>query len=468
VEDGPTSVAAKRQTLLRALPSVDELLQRPSLRPLLSAHPRPLAVAAVRKALADARARALAGDDAPFAEDEVHAALRSLARPRLTPVHNATGVVLHTNLGRAPLAPRAVERVAQVAGGYCNLEYDLEAGARGSRYAPVVDLLCGLTSAQSALVVNNNAAAVLLVLAALAQGREVIVSRGELVEIGGGFRIPDVMRQSGARLVEVGTTNRTRLSDYEDALTAETGLLLKVHRSNFAQVGFTEDVDTSSLVALGRRHGVPVFEDLGSGCLLPLEVPGLTPEPTVRSVVERGADVVSFSGDKLLGGPQAGIIVGREDLVDRVRRHPLNRALRVDKLTVAALEATLELYRDGRAEEIPGLAMLRQPPDGLRQRAEALRECLAREGVGADVVQTCAQVGGGAMPLAEPVSYACALHHPEPVRLQQLLRRAAVPVVGRISQERLLLDVRCLGPQALAAVARAVAGCLQGPEGSTR
>ncbi len=448
---------------------MDELLQRPSLRSLLSEHPRARAVAAVRKAIATARSRVLAGDARPFDEADVRDALGELTRPRLTRVLNATGVVLHTNLGRAPLAEKAVARVAQVAGSYSNLEYDLDEGARGSRYAPVVELLRSLTSAESAVVVNNNAAAVLLVLAALGQGKEVIVSRGELVEIGGGFRIPDVMRQSGARLVEVGTTNRTRLSDYENAITADTALLLKVHRSNFALVGFTEEVSTQELAGLAHARGIAMFEDLGSGSLSSLsDVEGLTPEPTVRGVVERGADVVCFSGDKLLGGPQAGIVVGRSQLIDKVRKHPLNRALRVDKMTVAALEATLELYRDEQHDQIPTLQMLRQPREALRARAHGLKECLSREGVEADVVETRAQVGGGAMPLAEPVSFACAVRHDSPVGLQERMRSAAVPVIGRISEERLLLDVRCLADAELPEVARAVSGCLrQKDDGST-
>jgi L-seryl-tRNA(Ser) seleniumtransferase len=443
--------------MLRALPSIDELLSRPSLASVLAQHPRPRTVAALRRAVSDARRRVLEGEDRPFDDADVTAALADLSRPNLRRVINATGVVLHTNLGRAPLAREAADRAREIAAHYSNLEYDLDEGERGSRYAPVVAHLAALTGAESAVVVNNNAAAVLLVLAATCQGREAIVSRGELVEIGGGFRIPDVMRQSGALLVEVGTTNRTRLADYEQAIRAETGLLVKVHKSNFAQIGFTEEVPTRELAELARRKQLPLFEDLGSGSLVPMEGEGLTTEPTVRAVVAAGADVVTFSGDKLLGGPQAGIVVGRQVLIERIRRHPLNRALRVDKMTVAALEATLELYRDERHDEIPALRMLRQDPAELRVRAQSLRDRLQARGVEADVVETRGQVGGGAMPLAEPVSFACALRRGEPSVLQERLRQTDPPVIARISDERLLLDVRCLTDDELDPLALAVA-----------
>ena len=442
---------------MRALPSIDELLSRPSLATVLARYPRSRGVAALRRAVSDARRRVLRGEDRPFEEADVAAALADLSRPNLRRVLNATGVVLHTNLGRAPLAPAAAERVREIASHYSNLEFDLDQGERGSRYAPVIDHLTSLTGAEAAVVVNNNAAAVLLVLAALCQAREAIVSRGELIEIGGGFRIPEVMRQSGAVLVEVGTTNRTRLSDYDQAIGAETGLLLKVHQSNFAQLGFTADVPMRELAELGRRKGIAVAEDLGSGTLIPLEGDGLTAEPTVRSAVAAGADVVTFSGDKLLGGPQAGVIVGRADLMERVRRHPLNRAVRVDKMTVAALEATLELYRDERYDELPALRMLRQGEAELRVRAESLRDLLSARGVAAEVVETRGQVGGGAMPLAQPISFACALRQGEPAEIQERLRDADLPVIARLSDGQLLLDVRCLADDELAEVALAVA-----------
>ncbi|HEY0880212.1 MAG TPA: L-seryl-tRNA(Sec) selenium transferase, partial [Archangium sp.] len=358
---------------LRALPSIDELLARPSLSSILSAHSHTVAVTALREAVGAVRARVLAGEDARLEEADVARALARHAQPKLKPVINATGVVLHTNLGRAPLARVAVERVAAIASGYCNLEIDLDEGERGSRYEPVVELLCSLTGAEDALVVNNCAAAVLLTFSALAGGKEAIVSRGELVEIGGGFRVPDVMRQSGATMIEVGTTNRTRVADYEAALNDRTGLLVKVHRSNFAVVGFTEEATTRELAALGQARGVPVFEDLGSGSLRALHADGLSHEPTVASVIAAGADVVAFSGDKLLGGPQAGVLVGRKSVLERLKKHPLNRALRVDKLTVAALEATLELYRDGREDEtIPTRTALLASAQELETRARKL------------------------------------------------------------------------------------------------
>lgn len=454
---------AAKNALLRSLPSVDEILSRPSLAKLLSAHPRPRCVAAARRAVDGARARLLRGEPRGFSEDDVRAALDELSTPKLRVVLNATGVVLHTNLGRAPLARAVADRVHAVASGYSNLEYDLEEGERGSRYAPVVELLRELTGAEDALAVNNNAAAVLLVLSALCAGREAIVSRGELVEIGGGFRVPDVMRQSNARLVEVGTTNRTRLSDYAEAIGEATGLLVKVHRSNFAMVGFTEEVTTRELARLGHERKVPLFEDLGSGSLLPLVGEGLTAEPTVRAVVAAGAEVVSFSGDKLLGGPQAGIVVGRRELVEKIRRHPLNRALRVDKMTVAALEATLELYRDGRASDVPAQRLLSQPPEELSARAQRLRELLARNGVQASVEPTVGQVGGGAMPLAAPPSFACAVATRTPQALHDRLRSTRPPVIARVAEEQLLLDVRCLTEEDLEQVAAAMGSVIREP-----
>ncbi|SEM16776.1 L-seryl-tRNA(Sec) selenium transferase [Stigmatella aurantiaca] len=447
-----------KNALLRSLPSIEQLLRRPSLEPRLAALPRARAVAALRLAVERVRGRLLRGEARPFEDADVDGALRSLLTPRLRPVLNATGVVLHTNLGRAPLAAEAVARVAAVARGYSNLEYDLEEGERGSRYAPVVELLTALTGAEDVLVVNNGAGAALLVLAALAAGKECVVSRGELVEIGGGFRVPDVMRQSGARLVEVGTTNRTRRSDYEAALTPDTGLLVKVHRSNFEMVGFTEEVAVGELATLGQARGVPVFQDLGSGLLVPLSGEGLTAEPSVRHSVAAGVDVVAFSGDKLLGGPQAGIIVGRKALLSRIKAHPLTRALRVDKMTVAALEATLELYRDGRPEAVPTWRLLAQPSEVLQARAERLRELLAARGVRARVGAVSGQVGGGAMPLARLPSFACILTVQEPEGFLEALRGAEVPVIGRIADGEVLLDVRCLAEDDLGPVAEAVVG----------
>jgi L-seryl-tRNA(Ser) seleniumtransferase len=447
---------ATRMERLRGLPSIDELLARPSLSPILSAHPRAVAVAALRRAVDGVRSRVLAGEDARFDEGAVLVALEQHQHGRLCQVINATGVVLHTNLGRAPLAREAVARVAAIAGGYCNLELDLASGQRGSRYAPVVELLKALTQAEDAMVVNNCASAVLLTLSALAAGGEAVVARGELVEIGGGFRVPDVMRQSGALMVEVGTTNRTRVADYEAALSERTKLLVKVHRSNFALVGFSEETSTRELAALASGTEVHVYEDLGSGSLEALHGDGLTSEPTVASVIEAGADVVSFSADKLLGGPQAGVIVGRTAVLERLKRHPLNRALRIDKLTVAALEATLELYRDGKADAaIPLRAMLLSPQSVLEARARALAALLGARAH--RVVSTVGRVGGGSMPLATPSSWAVALPCGDAVALQRSLRAGIPPVVSRIVDDEVWLDVRCVSDTELEVVARAVA-----------
>jgi len=353
-------------------------------------------------------------------------------------------VIVHTNLGRAPLAPEALARVAEVAGGYSNLELDLTAGARGSRQDHVAALLRRLTGAEAALVVNNNAAAVLLALAALAEGREVVVSRGELVEIGDGFRIPDVLARSGARLVEVGTTNRTRAGDYERAIGPETAVLLRVHQSNFRVVGFTELPQLSEVAAIADRHGLPLVDDLGSGVLA--EIPG---EPSAKESLQAGADLVCFSGDKLLGGPQAGIVVGRADLVERLRRHPLQRALRADKLTLAALEGTLHLHVDA-PSRIPVLRMLDEDAGAVRARAERLAGL-----VDGAIEETVARVGGGALPLAELPSFACAVEE----ELATPLRLTEPPVVGIVRDGRLLLDCRTLTDAEVDEVAAAVSKC---------
>jgi L-seryl-tRNA(Ser) seleniumtransferase len=391
-------------------------------------------------------------------------------RLKLRRVVNATGVVLHTNLGRAPLPVPALAHLATVAGGYSNLEYDLEHGARGSRHDHLTAILAELTGAEAACVVNNNAAAVLLALAALAAGREVVVSRGELVEIGGSFRIPDVMRAAGVRLREVGTTNRTHPDDYRRALGPESALLLKVHTANYAIVGFTATVDTATLAAIGRAASLPTMVDLGSGCLVDLASYGLPREPTVAETLAGGADLCTFSGDKLLGGPQAGIICGRAQLVEEVRRHPLMRAVRPDKLTLAALEGTLALYRDGRSAEIPTLGMLGTPIAELELRATALRDAITAalaEGGAArqltvEVTRVQSAVGGGALPLAAPDSCAVALCAAGlgADALDARLRAHDPAVVGRIAAARLLLDVRTISAAEVAAVAAAVAAAM--------
>jgi L-seryl-tRNA(Ser) seleniumtransferase len=417
---------------LRHLPSVDALLADAS--ELVATYGRPATVDALRAALAEARA---AGEARP-AERLLGRAGELLGRPpSLRPALNATGVIVHTNLGRAPLAAHALERARAVGSGYSNLEYDLDAGARGSRHDHLGGLLAELTGAETGMAVNNNAAAVLLSLAALASGREVIISRGELIEIGDGFRIPDILSQSGARLVEVGTTNRTSLRDYEAAIGPETAAIVRVHQSNFRMVGFTAAPGLGELAELAARRDVTLIDDLGSGQLL--DLPDLADEPTARSSVEAGADVVCFSGDKLLGGPQAGVIVGTRAALERIRRHPLARAMRIDKLSLAALEATLELYRDPRRalREVPVLAAAAEAPEAVRERAGRLAERL-----GGHVVATTARVGGGAVPLLEIASYACALDGGE--ALAAALRAGDPPVVALVREGRVLLDCRTL------------------------
>ena len=427
---------------LRDLPSVDELARDGRL----AGHTQAAAVEAARSILALAREDIRAGRDPGDLAERIRAELAAVRRLQLRRLLNATGVVVHTNLGRAPLAETALARVQEVARGYSNLEYDLAAGRRGSRQDHAAGALRRLTGAEAALVVNNNAAAVMLALAALADGREVIVSRGELIEIGDGFRIPDVLARSGARLVEVGTTNRTRASDYERAIGAETALLLCVHKSNFRVVGFTEQPRVEELAAVARRHSLPLVDDLGSGAFAPFE-----DEPSAREALAAGADLVCFSGDKLLGGPQAGVIVGRRDLVDRLRRHPLQRALRLDKLSLAALEGTLALYADPEraAEDVPVLRMLREPVDAVRARAERLAAL-----VGGEVEPSLARAGGGALPLAEIPSFACAVEE----KLAGPLRTAEPPVVAVVRDGRCLLDCRTLSEGEVGEVAAAVAG----------
>jgi L-seryl-tRNA(Ser) seleniumtransferase len=457
VEKGVGSRAPGRDlnALLRSLPSVDELAAR------LDGVPHALAVSAARAVIDARRARleSATAADAPIEELELAARewLARSARPSLRQVVNATGVIVHTNLGRAPLAPVAAAAAAEAGRGYSNLEYDLERGERGSRQTHVEDLLRELTGAEAALVVNNCAAAVLLAAAALAGGRDLVVSRGQLVEIGGSFRVPDVVAQSGARLVEVGTTNRTRLSDYETAIGPETGAVLRAHQSNFRTVGFVEEVSIEELCGLG----VPVVDDVGSGALAE-RVPELADEPPVRRSVAAGCAVTCFSGDKLLGGPQAGVMVGGRDAIDRCRRHPLARALRIDKLSLAALEATLKLYRDpaGALREVPVLRMLTAGEAELAGRAELMRAALVDAGVDARTIEAKAKVGGGALPLLELTGPACAVD-PAPLSLDELARRLREgdpPVIGRARQGWLLLDPRTLGDDgARAAVSGVIA-----------
>ncbi|HMC55692.1 MAG TPA: L-seryl-tRNA(Sec) selenium transferase [Gemmatimonadaceae bacterium] len=440
----------------RKLPSVSALLERDAVRALLERAPRSVVVDAIRSVIDAAR---IAGD----ASDESHwdaaitSALARAQQPSLRRVINATGVVLHTNLGRAPLAAAAVDAIRRIATGYTNLEYDLDRGARGSRYAHCVALLRELTGAEDAVVVNNNAAALVLALNTFASQRGALISRGELVEIGGSFRIPDIMERSGARLVEVGTTNRTHLADYENALADDVAVVLKVHRSNFSMEGFVAEVDGRALAQLAIARNLPFIHDLGSGLLIPLDHVGLSGEPTVADVVRAGATVVTLSGDKLLGGPQAGIVVGAATALQRLRENPLLRALRVDKLTLAALEATLLLYREPERamREVPVLAMLSLPVEALRARADRLRRTL---GASVTVETTDASVGGGAFPGATVPSVALSL--PGATTLEQHLRLGEPAVIGRLAGERLLLDLRTVLHEEDEALASAVRAAL--------
>jgi L-seryl-tRNA(Ser) seleniumtransferase len=445
----------------RALPSVGVVLERPAIRALTERLPRTLVTEAVRALIAEARSGAtLPADDATWA---IRVAERIAARtqPSLRAALNATGVVLHTNLGRAPLATAALEAVAEIARGASTLEYDLAAGARGSRHTHCASLLRELTGAEDAMVVNNCAAALVLALQALAAGRETLVSRGELVEIGGSFRVPDIMAASGTTLVEVGTTNRTHVQDYRRALGPRTGAIVKVHRSNFAQEGFVAEASVRDLAPVAAEAGVPLIHDFGSGLMLDLTEWGLRDELTAREAVAEGATLVLMSGDKLLGGPQSGIIVGRAEAVAALRRHPMARALRVDKLTLAALEATLALYRDpARAvREVPALAMLTATPESVRRRSDALAASLtAALGTGSTdgveiTVEACeSTVGGGAFPTARIPSFAVTLGvRPGAVdasasRLEARLRAGTIPVITRVEDGRVRLDLRSVPP----------------------
>jgi len=439
---------------MRAIPSIEQLRQRPKLLALESTYGRAAIVDALRAEAAALRAESAAG---PGPDDLVHAIERAAIErltnecaPSLRRVINATGVIVHTNLGRAPLAPAAAARVAELSAGYTNLEYDVSAGARGRRDVHAERLLCRLTGAEAAVVVNNNAAATLLVLAALATGREVIISRGELVEIGGGFRVPDVLAQSGAILREVGTTNRTRAADYAAAISERTALILRVHPSNFRIEGFTERPSLAELIDVGRRFDLPVVEDAGSGYLsgtLHLAAASLRDEPIISESVAAGAGAVMFSGDKLLGGPQAGIIVGQKAIVGRARTHPLMRALRVDKMTYAALEATLEEYAADRAHaNVPVTAMIAMPLDAIERRAQALAHALSDAGIRATVVDGESTIGGGSAPGSTLPTKLVAIEAGSPQQIEQRLREYEVPIIARIDNDCILLDLRTVDP----------------------
>ena len=449
----------------RALPSVNALLELPQIRQLLERGPRAAVVNAVRAALDDARARTSAPADDDAWVEEIEYQLKRIVQPSLRPVINATGVVLHTNLGRAPLADAAVDAMTIIARGYSNLEYDLDAGTRGSRYAHCAALLRELTGAEDALVVNNGAAALVLALNTVANGRGAVISRGELVEIGGSFRIPEIMERSGAQLVEVGTTNRTHVDDYRRALGgAAAAVILKVHRSNFALEGFVAEASVADLRPIAAELDVPIVHDLGSGLLIPLDAFGLAGEPTARDALFAGATLVTMSGDKLLGGPQAGIIIGERSMIAALRRNPLARSYRVDKLTLAALEATLALYRDpSRAmQEIPTLAMLGATVESLRRRAVALRDSLGELRDRVHVAESEASVGGGAFPTARIPSIALFVEA-DATNLERRLRLGEPAVIGRLTDGNLLLDLRSVPPRDDATLAAALRATLLAP-----
>lgn len=461
----------EKQALFSKIPGVDRLLMSPSLEETLIHYPRGLVLKSINHVLDELRAGIDKGQvfeqgfelSIESVSARVLEKLEQISQPSLRSVINATGVVVHTNLGRSILPEKALGRFKSIAGGYSNLEYDLGRGKRGSRYSHVEGILKELTSAEAAMVVNNNAAAVLISLDTLARGRQVVVSRGQLVEIGGSFRIPDVMRKSGATMVEVGTTNKTHLRDYEEVIGPETGLLLKVHRSNFQIVGFTDEVTLSDLSSLGRRHGIPVMEDLGSGCLVDLSSYGLIKEPTVQDSLAQGADLVAFSGDKLLGGPQAGIIVGQKDLVEAIKKNQLNRALRIDKLTLLALEETLRLYRDEKAavKEIPTLKMMIEPYRSLKRKAEQILKMtgiLKTGNFSIEIRDGSSMVGGGALPLLElPTRLFCLVPGNLSSQFMEVwLRSYDPPLITRLEREKVIIDVRTVQRRELKVVARAI------------
>ncbi|MFC1578108.1 L-seryl-tRNA(Sec) selenium transferase [Thermodesulfobacteriota bacterium] len=472
----PKKISKSQQDKLRMLPGVDHILELCGALPFFKEIPKTVLVSSIRKILETLRIGILGADQDIAAEslsdahitEAVMAAVIKATTPNLKPLVNATGVVVHTNLGRSLLPDAVVENIAVIAGRYSNLEYDLDAGKRGSRNASVEDLLCEISGAQAAMAVNNNAGAVLLCLETFARSKEVIVSRGELVEIGGSFRVPDVMAKSGGILREVGTTNRTHMRDYENAIEANTALLLKVHRSNYSVIGFTAEVSLKELVELGARHGVPVMEDLGSGTFIDFSKYGLVKEPTVQDSVAAGTDIVTFSGDKLLGGPQAGIIVGKKSTVDQIKQNPLARALRIDKLTLAALESTLRLYRDEEKAVgmIPTLQMLTMNIGEIETRASILVEELKNIGKSSleiSLIQRSSRAGGGALPLLDLPSRCLRirLQGMSANALEKSLRENDPPIIGRLEDDAYLMDPRTLRDDDLPIIAKAFENILE-------
>ena len=451
-----------KQKTLRKIPSVEKVLGGEEIAPLCKKYSRPLVVKALQNRLEQIR-KTIVETNGPVddfiqmlnpTQKDIENEITILTSPSLTKVINATGVILHTNLGRSILSPELINHLTTIAGSYSNLEYDLGEGKRGSRYSHVEQLLCDITGAEAAFVVNNNAAAVVLALNTLAQERETIVSRGELIEIGGSFRIPDILKRSGSGMVEVGTTNKTHFRDYESAISERTAVILKVHTSNYRIVGFTTEVDLHDLVKLGRQHNIPVVNDLGSGSLIDFSPYGLTQEPTVQEVVKTGVDVITFSGDKLLGGPQAGIIVGKRSILKNLIKNPLNRALRIDKLTLAALESTLQLYLDPESviQKVPTLRMITMPQSELTARTARFKENLLKnlpDAITVQIEEDISQVGGGALPEQHlPTSVLALQSKVVPVQeCEKRLRNHKPPVIARIHKDQLRVDLRTVAEE---------------------
>ena len=452
-------ITEKQQALLRMLPGVDYILELSKEDPLFNDIPKSVLVRSIRSVVENLRTIIMDGEqditETKFSDSVILERVKNSVKQAMTSnlkrVVNATGIVVHTNLGRSLLAKDAVENLLTIASRYSNLEFDLSKGKRGSRYSSVEDILCEISGAQAAMVVNNNAGAVFLCLETLSRGKKVIVSRGELVEIGGSFRIPDVMAKSGAVLKEVGTTNRTHFPDYENAIEHDTGLLLKVHKSNFSVLGFTAEVSLEELVALGTTYQIPVMEDLGSGTFVDFTKYGLLKEPTVQESVAAGVDVVTFSGDKLLGGPQAGIIVGKKDLIDRIKKNPITRALRIDKLTLAALESTLRHYRniDREIDSIPTLRMITLPLDHIEKRAKELAKLMKNAGdprISVCLVDVFSRPGGGAFPLQKLPSKGVGVKVQgiSANAVEKKMRGNDIPIIGRIEEDRFIMDLRTI------------------------
>ena len=468
-----------KQSVLRKIPSVDKVLEYEEVKILLQKYSRGVVLKAIQNTLERIREKLLTDKDTLMSNEtqslsvtaeEIEDEMKSLRKPHLEKVINATGVVLHTNLGRSLLPDESIENMKEIASSYSNLEYDLEKGRRGSRYSHIENLLCEITGAEAAFVVNNNAGAVLLALNTLADGKEAIVSRGELIEIGGSFRIPDIMKRSGAKMIEVGTTNKTHPEDYEEVISDKTGLLLKVHTSNYRIVGFTSEVDLHTLIEFGEKYHLPVVNDLGSGSLIDFSLYGLEQEPTVQEVVKTGVDVVTFSGDKLLGGTQAGIIVGKKTTIKKLIKNPLNRALRIDKLMLAALESTLRLYIDQETviKKIPTLKMITLPLDEIKRRANNLKSRLMKnipDHVEIQVVDDSSQVGGGALPSQQlPTKVVAISSESISVKsLEKYLRDNRPSIIARISKDQLRIDIRTVSMDEEKVIENSLRKILNGP-----